>query len=197
MPDEWDEGEAALRSAAGALRTSLELDDRLGAIGSVSLVGAAALRTMVAHDLDLTVTVADLGPETVRAVSRFAAGIAANPQVREVLIRNDTGRWNVDPRYPDGIYVRLEAADADDVVWSVDVWFIDEPERQPDLLHLRTLQPRIDPGVQAAVLEIKRERRWLWRGGSRMPSVEVYFAVIDHDVKSVEQFRTHMGDRIV
>ncbi|MGU3411148.1 hypothetical protein ACLBWP_13640 [Microbacterium sp. M1A1_1b] len=196
MEPAWDGDEAELRDMAGELRSHLDLDRSLTEIGSVHLVGAGALRVMVARDIDLTVVVAALPDGVVQAVGRLAGRLSEDDRVREVLIRNDTGRWNIDPRYPDGLYLGIQAAGSDGHLWSVDVWFVDDPDRQPDLLHLRTLAPRIDPSTQSRILEIKRAQDWTLPDGSRMPSVEVYRAVIDHGVSGPEAFRLHMGARI-
>lgn len=62
--------------------------------------------------------------------------------------------------------------------WSLDLWFVDEPERQPDLHHLRSMQPLITPETQAKILAIKRATRGLRPDGTRLPSYEVYREVL-------------------
>ncbi len=39
--------------------------------------------------------------------------------------------------------------------WSLDLWFVDEPARQPDLRHLHDLLPRPTDETRRAILEIK------------------------------------------
>ncbi|MBT2504128.1 hypothetical protein [Curtobacterium sp. ISL-83] len=67
------------------------------------------------------------------------------------------------------MYLRIHAKGSDGEVWSIDIWFVDEPDRQPDLLHLETLAP----STQSKILAIKRAQHWVLPDGSRMPSVEV------------------------
>lgn len=196
MEATWDVDEAKLRATAAELRAHLGLDRSLDALGEVHLVGAAALRVMVACDLDITVVVPALSADLTQAVGSLAGRLSAAARVHEVLIRNDTGRWNDDPRYPDGLYLRVEATGSDAQTWSIDIWFVDEPDRQPDLLHLKALAPLIDPTSQSMILSIKRAQRWTWQDGSRMPSVEVYLAVLHDGVSRPDEFRTHMGNRI-
>lgn len=40
----------------------------------------------------------------------------------------------------------------------MDLWFVDQPARQPDLAHLRDLLPSLTPQRRAAILAIKHAR---------------------------------------
>ena len=69
--------------------------------------------------------------------------------VGAVRFRNDAGPWNIEPeKYPDGLYLWLLVRMPNMVEWTVDIWLVDEPERQPDLAHLNTLLPRLTNGFQ-------------------------------------------------
>ena len=58
--------------------------------------------------------------------------------------------------YPDGLYLGIKyAAGAEE--WNVDIWFVDEPHRQPDLQDLKSLLPRIDEAARSAILRIKHD----------------------------------------
>ncbi|RKT87265.1 hypothetical protein SAMN05421805_102322 [Saccharopolyspora antimicrobica] len=180
------EREARTRSEADALVAELGLEAELSAIGSPTRVGSSALRVMVRRDVDITVTCAELDRATHRAVTRLGAELALHEQVREVRLRDDTGRWNTDPMYPDGLYLNISCRDTADHEWTLDIWFVDEPERQPDLTHLRTLAPRLDDAARAAVLAIKHELAT--RPEDPIASYEVYRAVLDHGVVTPEEF---------
>ena len=112
---------------------------------------------------------------------------------RSVLFRNDTGEWNVDPSYPDGLYlgVRYESAGE----WNIDVWFVDQPERQPDLKHLESLLPRVDGPARAAILRIKYA--WAERPeyGKSVIGLDVYNAVLDAGVSDAEGFEIWLRHR--
>jgi hypothetical protein len=96
--------ETELESAAAAVRADLDLDTILGQLGVPHLVGSAALGLMVWPDLDLTVV---CGRLDVVALHHAAAALIAHPRVRQVTVRHDTGRWNIEPEtYPDGVYWR-------------------------------------------------------------------------------------------
>ncbi|MFZ4892931.1 hypothetical protein ACL9RL_00615 [Plantibacter sp. Mn2098] len=188
MTVEWDAEQARLQRRAGVLRERLGIDEALARIGSATLVGSAALGVMVARDIDVTVTVSALGSDVRTAVAELAACLSIRDDVREVTLRNDLGRWNTDPLYPDGIYLHVHCADIDDEPWTIDIWFVDDPARQPDLQHLETIGSRITAEAQATILAIKRATGGRRPDGSRLPSILIYEAVLDHGVLSAGDF---------
>jgi hypothetical protein len=141
-----------LQLEAEQIAADLDLPLVLSEMGEPVRVGSAALGLMVHRDLDGTVVRPGL---PVAGVARIGATLAVHRWVRQVLFRNDTGPWNVDPRYPDGLYLGLLYRSVAGKDWTIDVWFVSEPDRQPDLAHLRTLPPRLIPDARAAILRIK------------------------------------------
>lgn len=89
------------------------------------------------------------------AITSLGARLASHARIRQIQFRNDTGDWNNDPAYPDGLYLGLGYRSLEGQAWNVDIWFVDEPDRQPDLQHLRDLPTRLDPEVRSAILVIK------------------------------------------
>lgn len=196
MPADWDAEESALRTTAGALRARLSLMEELAGIGDPVLTGSNALKVMVARDIDVTVTVERMDHRVLEGITALASRLVSRDDVRDVLVRDDSGRWNDDAAYPDGYYLCVHALGDDGELWSIDIWVIAEPDRQPGLAHLRTLAPRITPTTQATILRLKRANQWTLRDGSRMPSVQIYWAVLDHGVTSPDQFRALMHGRL-
>lgn len=192
MSATWDRDESALNHRAARLRATLEsdvqLDTALQTLGRVTVTGSVALRVMVARDVDLTVSVPELGASVLADVGSLAAKLIGHESVRQVVTRDDTGSWNVDPGYPDGIYLGVSCRDQDGEPWSFDIWFVDQPDRQPDLAHLRSLGPRITPATQRAILAIKRATQGRRADGSRLPSYEIYRAVLDEGIRTPEEF---------
>ena len=182
-----------LQAEAAGLREELRLDQHLSAHGEVVSVGSAALGLMVWRDLDLTVVCQQrLDPE---AVVTTGARLAAEPAVRELSFRNDTGAWNTDPSYPDGLYLGLRCRSAAGHEWRVDVWFVDEPHRQPDLRHVRELPARLTSETRAAILLIKDA----WAGrpeyGREVRSWDIYTAVLDDQVRTQDEFASWLRRR--
>jgi len=179
------ERQQALQNEAAAVLDDLGLLPLLHEIGRPVQVGSLALGLMVARDIDLTILCPELD---VTRIFEAIGPLAAHPRVRELRFRNDTGHWNVDPDYPDGVYwgprYRSEAGGE----WTVDLWFIQEGSRQFDLEHLESLPPRLTPETRLAILQIKDEclgRPWY-------SSYGIYSAVLDHGVRTAQAFRAYV-----
>jgi hypothetical protein len=145
--------QAQLQAEAATVRQDLGLDQRLSTLGEVVPVGSAALGLMVWRDLDLTVVCHRLD---AAAAARTGALLAGHPRVREVRFIDDTGDWNTDPTYPDGLYLGLGCRSLVGEIWKVDIWFVDDPDRQPDLAHVRDLPRRLTAETRAAILGVSR-----------------------------------------
>ncbi|KAA5826024.1 hypothetical protein ABT337_26055 [Saccharopolyspora hirsuta] len=170
-----------LQTEADLVHTDLRLGELLGALGEPVRVGSAALGLMVRRDLDITVICPRLDPAAKSAVAGVGAELAVHDRVRQVRFRDDTGCWNTDPRYPDGLYLGVEYRCPSGQEWTLDIWFVDEPDRQPDLEHLRTLPPRLTDDHRRAILRIKSAL-------PGVPGYEVYRAVLDRGITTAEQF---------
>jgi hypothetical protein len=177
-----------LQAEAEAVNVDLQLDELLSAVGDPVRVGSAALGLMVRRDLDVTVVCPALDTETTAEVARIGARLAVHSRVRQVQFRNDTGQWNVDPTYPDGLYLGLRYRSQQGRDWTLDIWFVDEPERQPDLAHVRALPPRLTLDVRTAILQIKDAWADRYEYGRSVRSYDVYRSVLDDGVRTPEQF---------
>ncbi|UYB38609.1 hypothetical protein SLV14_000990 [Streptomyces sp. Je 1-4] len=175
-----------LQAEADAVAADLDLVRLLSTRGEAVRVGSAALGLMVLPDLDITVVCPELEADTRRAVAGIGAELAVHDRVRQVTFRDDTGEWNTDPRYPDGLYLNIHYRSRAGRDWTLDIWFVDEPDRQPDLAHARTLPPRLTDAHRAAILRIKQVLAS--RAGARVPSYEVYRAVLDGEVTTADAF---------
>jgi hypothetical protein len=178
----------ALQAEADAVLVDLDLLRILSEVGRPVRTGSAALGLMVARDIDVTT----LCP-VLQATGIFDAvrSLSVHPRIRRLAFRNDTGRWNVDPAYPDGLYWQVEYVAAAGVAWNLDLWFLLEGTTQFDLEHMRTLPPRLTPDTRLAILRIK-EALHDPTVGQRVRGYEVYEAVLDHDVRTPAEFRDRL-----
>ncbi|RLU83569.1 hypothetical protein CTZ27_28120 [Streptomyces griseocarneus] len=187
-------GQEALRAEADEVAGDLGLAELLARCGEPVRVGSSALGLMVRRDIDITVICPALDPAAKRAVADVGAVLAVHDRVRQVRFRDDTGHWNTDPRYPDGLYLGVEYRSRGGHAWTLDIWFVDEPGRQPDLAHVRSLPPRLDDVSRGAILRIKHALVAREDGAA---GYDVYRAVLDHGVTTVEEFdawRARTGD---
>jgi hypothetical protein len=185
------EDELQLQQEAMNVEGDLELSSLLTELGTPVRVGSSALGVMVRRDLDITVVCSEL---RVSQVTEVGAQLALHHKVRVVTFRNDTGEWNSDPTYPDGLYlgIRYRSGAGE---WNVDIWFVSEPRRQPDLQHLKSLLPRLDERTRLAILRIKSAWSENPDYGKTVNGFAIYTAVLDAGVTDEKGFERWLAQR--
>jgi hypothetical protein len=194
------EQQAELQAQADAVVSTLGLDNILRAVGNPVRVGSSALGVMVRRDIDITTVSETLDGATHAAVAGIGRDLTLHPRIGALRFRNDSGFWNTAPQdYPDGLYLGATYRTETGEDWNLDIWFINEPDRQPDLEHLKTLLPRLTDAMRETILVIKADLAAMTpKGGKPAPSALVYDAVLDHGVKTTAEFERWMartGDR--
>jgi hypothetical protein len=181
------EAQKRLQAEANAVVHRLQLEELLGTLGVPVRVGSSAMALMVRRDIDITVICQKLDAGTLERFSDIAATLVRHSaDVQSVKFRNETGVWNQEPaKYPDGLYLGLTVKNMHEAVWTIDIWVVDDPARQPDLRHLEVLLPRLTDENRETILKIKTV---LADRPKSPPSALVYEAVVDRDVQTVEQF---------
>ena len=190
--------QAALQAEADAVIKALDLDSMLHVAGDPVPVGSSALGLMVRRDIDITVICGTLDRTVQDTIAQIAAQLVLHPRIGAVRFRNDSGFWNKTPEdYPDGLYLGVTYRSENDEDWNLDIWFVDEPERQPDLKHLKTILPRLSTAMRETILTIKTA---LTAGSltyeKPVPSFLVYEAVVDGGVSDVVEFENWLRQRL-
>ena len=185
--DEFLARQAALQAGAAAVLDDLDLLARIRMVGTPTRTGSSAYGLMVARDIDVTTLCPVLDADALFDAIR---PLARHDRVRRLAFRNDTGRWNTDPAYPDGLYWMIEYVAGTGEAWNLDLWFIRDGTTQFDLEDLRTLPPRLTPETRVAILRIK-EAVGARAGDARVRSHLVYAAVLDHGIRTPEEFERH------
>ncbi|RNB80048.1 hypothetical protein [Brevibacillus panacihumi] len=181
-----------LQTEAAAVAEELNLTELLKAAGAPVKVGSAALGLMTWRDLDMTVVCSKLD---IAAISGIASRLMAHPGVRHMNFINDTGSWNTDPVYPDGYFIGLKYQCKSGNEWELDIWFVDEPEKQPDLQHIRTMPGRLTPSAIVSILSIKSVWASRTEYGKQVKSFDIYSAVLDDHVRTPAEFERWLQSR--
>jgi hypothetical protein len=189
--DELLAAQDAIQAEAAAVLTDLDLLEQIRRVGDPVRTGSSVLGLMVARDIDVTTLCPSLELQPIFDVGRALAG---HPRVRRISFRNETGRWNTSPDYPDGLYWLVEYVTEVDVTWTLDLWFLLEGHTQFDLEHIQTIPPRLTREARLAILRIKHARRGI-PAAERGPSYRIYEAVLDHGVRTADDFTRHLEDR--
>jgi len=189
--------QSVLQDEADRLVALLGLENLLARIGEPVRVGSSAMGVMVRRDIDITIISPKLTTDLLQAFAQIGAQLMTQDlHVRAVRFRNDAGRWNTEPEaYPDGYYLGLSVRAPDGQDWTFDIWAIDQPERQPDLRHLRTLLPRLTDRNRETILTIKRDLAQAPKSADGPQSAHVYEAVLDHDVSTMLELNAWFARR--
>jgi hypothetical protein len=184
----------ALQAEAADVLADLGLFALLARAGAPVQVGSVALGLMVWRDIDVTVLCPSLDPA---GIFGLAAPLASHPGIGKLEFRNDSGPWNVDPTYPDGVYWGAQYRTTAGNDWKLDIWFIEAAERarQPDLGHIAALPPRLTPETRLTILQLKDIWHRLPTYRSRVRSFDIYDAVLEHGVRTPEAFRAYLRAR--
>ena len=174
----------ALQAQAASVLADLDLFALLRTVGQPTHTGSSALGLMVARDIDVTTVCPSLAPAPIFDLGR---SLAIHPRVFRVTYRDDTGRWNTDPRYPDGLYWMVEYVADPNVEWKLDLWFLLEGTTQFDLEHMKTMPGRLTPELRATIIRIK-EAVAADPSSPKHPSYEIYEAVLDHGIRTSEEY---------
>lgn len=185
------DAQSHMQTEADEVVRLLDLDRLLAKVGRPVRVGSSAMGLMVRRDIDITVSCDRLDSAALEAFGSIGAHLLRQTQhVGAVKLRNDTGHWNMEPeKYPDGLYLWLSVQMPNEARWTLDIWLVDQPERQPDLAHLKTLLPRLSDATRAIILTIKHDLvASADRSDAKIPSALVYEAVMDHGVRTSADF---------
>ncbi|MDU1443015.1 hypothetical protein AAGC94_17820 [Clostridium sporogenes] len=166
--------------------TELKLNDLLSPVGEPVQVGSSALGLMVWRDIDITVVCSELN---INAIAQIASKLITYKGMREVKFINDSGIFNNSSDYPDGLYLGLKYKSLKGMDWKLDIWFVDQPEKQPDLMHIKIIPEQLTPELRESILTIKSI--WVMKDeyGKTVRSYDIYTAVLYDNVRTPYQFQ--------
>ena len=179
--------EQARRSRAHQVLERLDLVRRWSRYGRVIPHGAMTYGLMVALDIDMATACPELrsgmGFDVVSEIAQMTG-------VRKVRYRNQLD----DPGDP-GLYYQIQYRDDRDDLWKVDAWLV--PETSPSTAHLdrqvESLRRALTTESRSAILEIKEANQ----GQEPMRGIDIYQAVLDGGVRSVNDCRQWIADHPV
>lgn len=175
-----------LQSEAKEIINELKLNDLLTLVGKPNQVGSSALGLMVWRDLDITVVCRKLN---IELIAEIVPKLIVFNGVREFKFINDSGSFNNSPDYPDGLYFGLKYKSLKGMEWKIDIWFVDKPEKQPDLKHIKVIPERLTPELRESILAIKSIWATKSEYGKTVRSYDIYTAVLDDNVRTPYQFQ--------
>jgi hypothetical protein len=187
------ERQDALQSEANRLIEQLDFPAMLGRAGRFERLGSSVSGLMAWRDLDLGVSCGCLSPE--RAWETMLP-LAAHPRTKRLEYRNEVG-WLAPPElrgYGRYYFVAHHETDTGDE-WKIDVslW---SPQSPPGpLAHPEELRRRLTRETRIAILWIKDAWHQLPFYPDRVSGMDIYEAVLEHGVRTPEQFEGYLRQR--
>lgn len=176
MDDVLEQCNQRLRTAH-AILAELQLFERWQAFGTPVLVGAVAYELAMAPDIDMEIYCDEPRIEDGFAILRDCS---LHPHVRKAQFGNHLDEID------EGLYWRLIYRDNDGTEWKIDMWALRRDHPGPCATQL------VEPLRQALTLERRRAILKLKSAAQtgaiqRYPSIDIYRAVIDGNVRTSEQ----------
>jgi hypothetical protein len=182
-----------LQVAATEVIADLDLPALLGQLGYVEHLGSSVSGLMVWRDIDFAVRCRDLTPGRAWDALR---PLLAQPRLMRLNYWNEAGErsptgWAADQRDYFVVYVASAAGDE----WKIDLslWLSDAP--RPHLAQLDDLRRRLTDETRLAILWIKDVWHRLPSYPEEVSGVDVYDAVLEHGVRTPDEFAVYLRQR--
>jgi hypothetical protein len=182
-----------LQIEAEALIQTLELSAMLESLGPTEIVGSVVSGLMVWRDIDFCVDCPGLSPERAWDALR---PLLFSPQVARLDYRNETVARTLDDDLTDQrLYFVLRYETQPGVEWKIDLslWTVASPKEPGQLL--AELERRLTEETRLAILWIKDVWHRLPVYPDDIGGFEVYDAVLNHQVRTPEDFNRYLRQR--
>ncbi|PWV94513.1 hypothetical protein DFQ01_13078 [Paenibacillus cellulosilyticus] len=166
------------KETAHQILRELQLLERWREVGEPIVVGATAYELMISPDIDMEIY-CDLPKASVGF--QVLAQCVEHPNVTSAKYVNllDTE--------DQGIYYQMKYRHEDGIEWKLDMWLMAHDHPGPCARDLvEPLKAALTDDKRHAILDIKQHIQQT--PGLQAPSIQIYEAVIDWDVRNIDQF---------
>jgi len=182
-----------LQAEAQQVIVELNLHSLLSQVGRPEQIGSSIAGLMVWRDLDFNILCPYPSLDSIFATMR---PLLIHPRVTTLHYHNDTGKYaraelRGDERYYFVVHYENKAGNE----WKIDLsfWLSDAPRTQ--LAYIEYLTQKMTKETRLAILWIKD----VWRHHTTYPyqigGTDIYDAVLEHGVRTPEQFRSYLLER--
>lgn len=182
-----------LQLEAQKVMDELKIISLLSTVGKPIQVGSSVYGLMVWRDIDITVVCSKLD---IKLVAEIASTIILQKGVREISFINDSNEHKADDSYPDGLYIGINYVSTKKEKWNFDIWFVDEPDKQPDLQHLKSIPELFTPETRELILQIKSILIKRNEYKKTVRSNEIYTAVLNDGIRTLKQFEEWLQNKL-
>jgi hypothetical protein len=182
-----------LQAEAQQVIVELSLHSLLSQVGKTEQIGSSIAGLMVWRDLDFNILCPYPSLDSIFATMQ---PLLIHPRVTKLHYHNDTGKYasaelRGDERYYFVVYYENEAGNE----WKIDLsfWLSNTPHTQ--LAYIEYLTQKMTKETRLAILWIKD----VWCHHATYPyqigGTDIYDAVLEHGVRTPEQFRSYLLER--
>jgi hypothetical protein len=162
-------------------------------LGELLPIGSAATGLQVWRDIDFNVVTPGLTVDRLLDVLRPCF---RHPRVRQVRFLDETLGFNPtglprDERY----FIALHYVPPGQAAWKVDIsfWLQELPRDEPG--YVQRIRDKLTPETRRAILWIKDRWHRLPAYRHEVTSMDIYDAVLDHGVRTPDEFDHHHASR--
>lgn len=181
-----------LQTEAHAVLADLDLPGTLGRLGPFEHVGSSASGLMVHRDLD--VCIRSSNPTTAQVFDALRP-VITHPDVHEVVYRNETGLRSPTGHPKDQRHYVILQYEHHGHAWKIDITVWISPTPRPHLDEVERLKREAIGAKRDAILWIKDTWHTRAEYNDTVGGVDIYAAVLDHDVRTPDEFAAYLRRR--
>ena len=181
-----------LQAEAHAVLAHLDLPGRLGRLGPFEHIGSSASGLMVHRDLD--VCVRGSSPTTAQVLEALHP-VITHSGVHEIVYRDETGPRSPTGRPEDQRHYVVLRYDHHGHPWKIDITVWISPTPRPHLDEVDRLKREATGAKRHAILWIKDTWHTRAEYNDTVGGIDVYTAVLDHDVRTPDEFAAYLRRR--
>ena len=175
----------SLHKKALEIINELRLVEVLNEFGDVHIVGSVALELMSWPDIDIVV----FGQPDYANFLKVVNSLFHENNIYSLNLQDF--RKSIYPERPQGIYCGVKYLEKPETFWKIDIWFLPKSEDKA-LKTVQWVKKRIDDKNRELILKIKNEMRIKLKHGTKISGIDVYKAVLENGVKSLNEFRDYL-----
>lgn len=174
------EHEKLIRAEADSILYDFGLKKIIAEYGKVEMAGSYPLKMMFKKDLDITLVSSQLQPPKFFELG----GKIAEHLGSHFLYYHNTRIKSLPLRPTNALYFGISFKD-----WKIDLWLTSEEWRKESQIYMNNILNKLTTEAKMIILELKKEFSYTSDYGRKFSSKQIYSAVLDHNIKSVNEFK--------
>jgi len=181
-----------LQKEAQAVVEELAIVAMLNNVGTVRVLGSSVLGLMTWRDIDIAVSSPGL---TSKQAYEAVQPLLTHPRVKQGRYLNESGSYNptglpYDERYFFMVYYDRQAESE----WKIDISFWLAEGIHPEPIY-EAVKRQLTPETRLSILRIKDVWYKLPFYRQEVSSVDIYDAVLQHEVRTLDEFDQYLNER--